>query len=106
LQHIREAFILWLSLLNQTHQRLIPVVILYVIISNMFNPFNVFIDETHICFSPSQDQESTELDYSMLQFPEDNTRTENSENEQREKSGKDTVYSSLKCQISNITEEN
>ncbi|KAK7170901.1 hypothetical protein R3I94_000952 [Phoxinus phoxinus] len=52
------------------------------------------------------DQESTELNYTMLQFPEDNTRTENSENEQREEIRKDTVYSSLKNQISNITEEN
>lgn len=47
-----------------------------------------------------------DLNYTMLQFPEDNTKTESSENEQGEKTRKETVYSSLKCQISNITEEN
>ncbi|KAL1271798.1 hypothetical protein QQF64_030814 [Cirrhinus molitorella] len=55
--------------------------------------------------STSDDQDSTDLNYTMLQFPEENTKTESTDNEQREESKKETVYSSLKYQVSNITEE-
>lgn len=56
--------------------------------------------------SVSDDQESIDVNYTVLQFPLENTNPESSENEEREERGKRTIYSSLKCQISNITEEN
>lgn len=57
-------------------------------------------------FSSSLNQDSLNPNYTTLQFPENNARRESSETEPR-MTRKDTIYSSLKCQMSmsDITEE-
>lgn len=55
-------------------------------------------------FPPSQNRVSQNLNYTTLQFPEDNTSSENSVIERR-KTRRNPIYSSLKCQVSDITED-